>query len=178
MCYTWGVQVSESSLADVDDGPVGRAVWGRRLFLTALFLFVVAGLAGFLGVHTSSKTTSEGDYELTLEYAGIARAGLDVPWQVTVTHEGGFDKELTLAVTGDYFDIFESQGFAPDPSGATRDAHTLYLTFDAPAGDVFTVGYDAYIQPSSQRGRDGSVSVLGPDGQPMATVDFDTWLWP
>jgi hypothetical protein len=172
------VQVSESSLADVDVGPVGRTVWGRRVFVTALFLFVAAGLAGFLGERTSSMTATEGDYELHLEYAGIARAGLDVPWQVTVTRKGGFDKELILAVTGDYFDIFESQGFTPNPSAATRDADTVYLTFDAPPGEVFTVAYDAYIQPSSQQGKDGSVSVLGPGGRPMATVDFDTWLWP
>ena len=173
------MQVSESSLADVDDGPVGRAVWGRRVFLAALFLFVVAGLAGFLGVRTSSSTATEGDYELTLEYAGIARAGLDVPWQVTVTREGGFDKELILAVTGDYFDIFETQGFTPDPSASDQGCATRSTSRSTHReGDVFTVAYDAYIQPSSQRGKDGSVSVLGPDGQPMATVDFDTWLWP
>jgi hypothetical protein len=172
------VQVPEASLADVDESPTGRAVWGRRLFITALFVLVGSGLAGFLGVRTSTSTATEGDYELSLDYASVARAGLDVPWQVTVTRTGGYDKELVLAVTGDYFDIYETQGFTPDPSAATRDADTLYLTFDAPQGEVFTVSYDAYIQPSSQRGNDGTVSVIGPGGEPMATVDFDTWLWP
>ena len=172
------MQVPDSSLADVDQGPEAKAVWGRRVFVAALLLLVVAGIAGFLGVRSASTTATDGDYELTLEYADIARAGIDVPWQVTVTRAGGYDQELILAVTGDYFDIFETQGFAPDPSAATRDADTLYLTFDAPQGEVFTVSYDAYIQPSSQQGRDGSVSVLGPEGQPTATVDFDTWLWP
>jgi hypothetical protein len=172
------VHVPQSSLADVADGPSGGAVWGRRLFLTALVLFVGAGVAGGLGVRTSSATAVDGDYELTVDHASIARAGLDVPWQVTVTRQGGYDEELILAVTGDYFDIFETQGFTPDPSAATRDASTLYLTFDAPQGEVFKLSYDAYIQPSSQRGNDGSVSVLGADGEPMATVDFDTWLWP
>jgi hypothetical protein len=172
------VQVPESSLADVDEGPEAAAVWVRRLFVTALLLLVVAALTGYLGVRTSTSTATDGDYELTLEYADISRAGLDTPWQVTVTHEGGYDQELILAVTSDYFDIFETQGFFPDPSAVTRDADTLYLTFDAPQGDVFTVSYDAYIQPSSQQGKGGSVSVIGADGQPMATVDFDTWLWP
>jgi hypothetical protein len=178
MCYTFGVQVPESSLADVVEGSPAQAIWGRRLFVTVLVLLVLAGIAGFLGVRTSSSTAVDGEYELTLQHASIARAGIDVPWQVTVTRQGGYDKELILAVTGDYFDIYETQGFTPDPSAATRDSETLYLTFDAPPGEVFTVSYDAYIQPSSQRGNDGSVSVLGPDGQPMATVDFDTWLWP
>jgi hypothetical protein len=172
------VHVPQSSLADVPDGPSGGSVWGRRLFLLALVLFVGAGVAGGLGVRTSTAMAVDGDYELTVDHATIARAGLDVPWQVTVTRQGGYDEELILAVTGDYFDIFETQGFTPDPAAATRDATTLYLTFDAPQGEVFTLSYDAYIQPSSQRGNNGSVSVLGADGQPMATVDFDTWLWP
>ena len=95
----------QSSLADVDDGPEPRAVWGRRVSIAALLVFVVAGLAGFLGVRTATSTATEGAYELSVSYASIARAGLDVPWQVTVTREGGYDKELILAVTGDYFDI-------------------------------------------------------------------------
>jgi hypothetical protein len=170
--------VPSSSLADVDEGPEPRAVWGRRVSIAVLLVFVAAGLAGLLGVRTATSTATEGGYQLSISYASIARAGLDVPWQVTVTREGGYDKELILAVTGDYFDIYETQGFTPDPSAATRDADTLYLTFDAPQGEVFTVSYDAYIQPSSQRGDDGTVSVIGPEGRPMATVDFETRLWP
>jgi hypothetical protein len=131
--------------------------------LLLLGLAVLAGLVGILGVHTSTATTSRDGYTLTLRYPGIARAGLDVPWQVTVSHPGGFGQEVTLAVTGAYFDIFETQGFHPQPSAETRDAHTLYLTFDAPPGDTLVVSYDAYIQPASQAGRDGWVEVMDGD---------------
>ena len=148
------------------------------MFIGALLMFVVAGAVGVLGVRVAATTAVEGEYRLSLQHAGLARAGLDVPWQVTVTREGGYGKELVLAVTGDYFDIYETQGFTPEPSAATRDVDTLYLTFDAPSGEVFKLSYDAYIQPSSQRGKGGSVSVLGTAGQPMATVEFETWLWP
>jgi len=64
----------------------------------------------------------------------MARAGLDTPWQVTVTRPGGLGKQVTLAITGDYFTIFETQGFHPEPADETRNAHTLYLTFTAPPG--------------------------------------------
>ena len=59
-----------------------------------------------------------------------------------------------------------------------RDGTTLYLTFDAPDGDVMTVGYDAYIQPSSQVGRDATVSVVDADLATLVSVDIATHLLP
>jgi len=107
----------------------------------------------------------------------VARAGLDTPWQVTVTRPGGLGKQVTLAITGDYFTIFETQGFHPEPADETRNAHTLYLTFTAPPGDTFVVDFDAYIQPSSQQGRSATLAVMR-GGQPMVSLDFDTRLMP
>ena len=122
-------------------------------------------------------TGAQQDYEVSLRHASLARAGFDVPWRVTVRRPGGFGQDLELAVTGDYFDIYETQGFAPEPSESTRDGDTLYLTFDAPEGDTFVLSYDAYIQPSSQIGRDGALSVVV-DGARVATVEFRTRLLP
>ena len=45
-----------------------------------------------------------------MTYPEVARAGLDTPWQVTVEHVGGFEKELTIAVTGSYFGRRRSRG--------------------------------------------------------------------
>jgi hypothetical protein len=91
--------------------------------------------------------------------------------------EDGFDKELTLAVTGDYFDLFETQGFHPEPTESTRDGSTLYLTFTAPESDTFVVAYDAYIQPSAQRGASATVAVV--DGTtPLVQVRYRTRLLP
>lgn len=172
------MDVSPSTLSGVETtARGGLAIWGRRGFLLLLLLFVVAGLLGFLGVRTSTAHTEADGWTVAVEHATVARAGLDVPWQVTVTHPGGFGKELTLAVTGDYFDIFETQGFSPEPSDETRDGQTLYLTFQAPPGDTFVVAYDAYIQPSAQTGRDGTVAVMV-DGDRVATTDFRTRLLP
>ncbi len=153
------------------------ALWLRRAMLSAMALAVAADLLSLLGVRTSTASAQGNGYGLSLHYPSVARAGLDTPWQVTVTHPGGFGKQVTLAVTGDYFNIFETQGFHPEPAEETRDAHTLYLTFTAPPGDTFVVDFDAYIQPASQQGRSATLAVM--DGAtPAVSVDFDTRLMP
>jgi hypothetical protein len=161
----------------LDEGSHTTALWARRVVLAVLALVVVADLLGLLGVHTSTATASRDGYSMSLRYPGVARAGLDIEWQVTVSHPGGFGKELTLGVTGDYFDIFETQGFHPEPSAETRDGHTLYLTFDAPPGDTFVVYYDAYIQPASQQGKSARVAVFD-HGRPAVWIDYRTRLVP
>ncbi|PQP25463.1 hypothetical protein C5613_07790 [Rhodococcus opacus] len=50
-------------------------------------------------------------------------------------------------------------------------------TIDPPPGDTLTLGFDAYIQPSSQLGHSGSVSV-SEKGVDVATLEFTTWLVP
>jgi hypothetical protein len=85
---------------------------------------------------------------------------------------------MTLAVTGNYFDIYESQGLDPEPAAQTADAEFLYWTFDPPpAGETFTVDFDAYIQPSSQWGASGELRLLE-SGTAVATVAFSTALVP
>jgi hypothetical protein len=154
-------------------------VWWRRVFLVVLTLVVVAGLAGLLGVRVATASAEDGAWSLQVQYAATARAGLDVPLEMTVRHEGGFGgKQVTLAFTGSYFDIFETQGFHPNPSDETRDGDTLYLTFSAPPdGDTLVVAYDAYIQPASQVGRGARIAVVD-QGNQVAAVDIQTRLWP
>lgn len=155
-----------------------QGVWWRRLFLVLLAIVVAAGLAGLLGVRDATASADEDGWSLQVRYAAMARAGLDVPFVVTVRHTGGFDKEVTVTLTGDYLDIYETQGFHPEPSGETRDGHTLYLTFDAPpSGDTLVVSYDAYIQPASQIGRDATVAVWV-DQHQVAPVRIKTRLVP
>jgi len=145
--------------------------------LAFLAIGVAGALTGLLGVHTSTVTAQRAGYTMSLRYPAVARAGLDVQWQVTVHHPGGFGNELTLGVTGDYFGIFETQGFHPEPSDETRDGHTLYLTFTAPPGDTFVLYYDAYIQPASQQGKSARVALLD-HGVPAVWIDYRTRLLP
>ena len=154
------------------------ALWMRRGAVTALAALVVASLLGVLGVRMAETTAQANGYDLTLRYPAVARAGLDAEWRVTVGHEGGLPEEIVLAVTGDYFDLFEAQAFHPEPADSSRDEDTLYLTFTTqPGSDLFVVVFDAYLQPAAQRGGAATVTVLEGDDQ-MVSVDYRTRLLP
>jgi len=151
--------------------------WGSRIALSLLLIVVLAGGTSLLGVRTETTGTSGSGYEMSLDYPRIARAGLDVTWQLTVTREGGFGKTLVLAMSASQFDIYEHQAFYPEPDSETRNANDLLLTFVAPPGDTFELSFDAYVQPSSQLGRHGSIAVLD-DGHKVADLSYSTWLAP
>lgn len=153
------------------------AAWGRRGFVLVLLLIVIAGLCGFLGMQKRTASASGGGYHLELTYPHIARSGLDVPWQLTITHPGGFDGPVVVEATASYFDIFESQGISPEPSKETRDGQWWQMTFDKPQGDTLVVAFDIYVQPASQIGRSGTARVLD-HGSPAASIDFTTRLVP
>lgn len=173
-----GERVGGSTVRGLETRAQGRwALWGRIVFLLLMLLLVAVGLLGLVGVRTTTATAHDGPWTVSVAHAAVARAGLDTPWEVRVSREGGFGKELVLAITGDYFDIFETQGFFPEPSDSTRDADTLYLTFRAPPGHTFVLSYDAYVQPASQLGREATLSVLD-EGRRMARVHFSTRLLP
>jgi hypothetical protein len=151
--------------------------WGRRVFIAVLFIVVLAASVGLLGGHTSTATASGDGYRMTLQYPRIERAGIDTLWELKVVHPGGFPGPVTVAVTGSYFDLFETQGFYPTPSATTRDGTNVYMTFTKPPGDTFVVMFDAYIQPYSVFGKKATVSVMR-NGNPVASIHYHTWLVP
>ncbi|MBI9115928.1 hypothetical protein [Sanguibacter suaedae] len=135
------------------------------------------GLFGVLGVRSTTASASGGGYELSVEHASLARTGLDVPWSVRVDRPDGFDEDITLAVTSEYFEMYETQGLDPAPAEETADGTWRYWTFSPPPGTTFTVDFDAYVQPAAQTGRSGTVAVLV-DGEQVVSVDFATRLLP
>jgi hypothetical protein len=168
-----------SSLRDVRPVEAGPRPARWRLVIVGLLVLVVgAGATGLLGVHSTTSTVTSRGYEVTVEYAAVARAGLDVPWQVQVRRDGGFDGPVTLVVTADYFDVYEEQGLDPQPTAESSDGQFLYWTFDPPpTGDRLAVDFDASIQPAAQLGASGEVSVLV-GTERVATTEFHTWLVP
>lgn len=170
---------ADSTLQDVRPATQGnRSALGRRLATAAVAVFVLLGLVGVLGSRNAEASTTQGDWTVTVTYPQVARAGLDVPFQIEVTRAGGLDEQVDLVLDRGYFRIYESQRFFPEPAEESSDAQHLYLTFDAPpAGDTLKISYDAYIQPSSQIGHGGAVAVLV-DDVPTATVAFRTTLLP
>lgn len=172
--------LSGSLLDDVRRGgfsPV--ATWTRRAGLTLLLALVLLGAFGAFGVHSRTvSATGEDGYRLTVTYPQVARAGLDVPWRARVQHPGGVTKDVTLAISTDYFRMFETQGFYPDASDSTNDGTFVYLTFEKPPpGKDFLLDYDAYIQPSAQLGKSATVKLII-DGREVAQTKFRTWLAP
>jgi hypothetical protein len=169
---------TDSTLRDVSrpaDGPPGQ--WPRRIGLLVLLIIVVLGAIGFFGVHSRTVSNSGSGYTLQVTYPQVARSGLDVPWRAQVHHVGGFPNGLTLAVSTDYFRMFETQGFYPDADHVTNDGRFVYFTFDQPRGDTFMLEYDAYIQPASQLGKSATVEAkVG--GHVLARITLHTWLVP
>jgi hypothetical protein len=169
--------VPDSTVEDVLAGPPRGRRWAGRVFLTLLLVVVLAGGTGLLGVRTGSASAERGGYRLTVQYPFIARAGLDTTWRVTVRRDTTLPAKITLAISGGYFNIFETQGFHPDPDTETRDASMLYLTFIAPRADTFVLDYDAYIQPSSQVGHAATLAVIV-GGRQVVSTHFATHLAP
>ena len=155
-----------------------RGLLGRRVAVSVLALLVAAGASGWLGVHAETVHAGSSGYQLTLTYPRVARAGLDVPLEFRLTHAGGFDSDITIAISSNYYDIFEYQGMHPNPSDETSDGSFVYLTFSPPkTGDVFTTSLDTYVQPGSQVGRHAVAEALV-HGLVVARVDYSTLLFP
>ena len=154
-----------------------RARTVRRLFMAALVAFLALGLTGLLGVDTATTTARGGGYELTVTYGRVSRGGLATPWSFEVRHPGGFEGPITVSTDTKYLDLFDENGFDPQPSKSTATAETVIWEFEAPDGDTLGVSLDARIEPSVQWGRTGETSVLV-DGQPVVTVRYKTWILP
>lgn len=170
---------------------VGRrpraALWARRTAATVMLAVVIVGASGLLGVRSDVRTTTassgDGAWTLTVTYAEVARAGWDVPLSIRVTAPGPLaERPVTLTIDRAYLDLFETQGWNPDPASATGDADRVELEFDTPSdADVFQADFDAYIQPSAQLGAGSRITLSTPvDGQDqeVAAVDIHTTLLP
>ncbi len=176
-----GARPADSTLRGVrisEKGWVARwARWGAIVVLVAV---VGLAAAGRLGAHTETVSASGAGFGLTVEYAAVARAGLDVPLRVQVDRLDGsdFDDDVTLEFNARYLSIFETQGFLPDPDQSAAVGDAIRMTFTKPPqGSSFVMNYDAYIQPASQIGTDGRVAVVVDDA-PAVAVDFHTTLLP
>ncbi|MGH2529996.1 MAG: hypothetical protein ACRDH0_11805 [Actinomycetota bacterium] len=74
-----------------------RAV--RRTLITLLAAFVLAGATGLLGVRTDVVASTEGGYEVSLDYPSVTRPGLAVRWILHIVHPGGFDATISVATS-------------------------------------------------------------------------------
>ncbi len=172
---------ARSTLADVRGAESShRAMLGRRVVLVGLGTVVVAGATGLLGLRTASRTVRGEGFTVTLRYPRLARSGLDVTWQVRVESDEPFavGTSVELAVTATYFELFETQGFHPEPASESRDGRWRYLEFTPRTGSAeLVVDFDTYVQPAAQLGRDAALRVLV-DAEQVAELSFTTTLLP
>jgi hypothetical protein len=175
-------QLALPPTADVSTDPATweRGIWWRRLFLGALTLVVVAGLFGFFGVRSRTVSAHSRSAKVTLDvrYAQAARAGLDVPFQIEVHRDGGFDDDVVLAVSSDYLDLFNRNSIDPQPDSETSTGRTIVWRFDSPPTNTFVVTVDMEVQQARHWGRSGTVAVLDSEGHTLAQTSFTTWLAP
>lgn len=154
-----------------------RARTLRRLFMALLLAFLAVGATGLLGVRSRTTTVQDGGYQLTVTYGQVTRPGLATPWSLEIHHPGGFDGPITVSTDTKYLDLFDENGFDPQPSKSTATPDMVMWEFEPPDGDTLGVSLDARVEPGAQWGRVGETSVLV-DGQPVVTAKYRTWVLP
>lgn len=130
------------------------------------------------GVQSDVVRAATAAVELEVEYPTVSRPGLASPLAITITRSGGFDEEVEVAISRAYFGLWDFNGVVPAPQEETADDETVRWTFAAPDGDVFSMQFDARIEPARQGGARGRVAVLEPDGSEAVAVEFTTNLRP
>ncbi len=171
-----------ATAADVSTDPRTweRGIWWRRAFLTVVGLVVVAGLFGVFGLRsrTVQAQSRSGAVSLQVQYAQVARAGLDVPFDIEVHRRGGFDDDVVLQVSTSYLDLFDRSSIEPQPDEETSTSGSIFWTFHRPTTDTLTVSVDMQVQHGKHWGRSGAVAVLTANGRALARTTFTTWLAP
>jgi len=152
------------------------------LFVVLLAAILVAGATGFLGVKSRTTTvTGREGYQLQVRYAQITRPGTNSPWELTITHAGGFNDKVMVETTSEYVDLFDQVTVNPQPSSETANDQVDRWTFDPPQGDdTMTVSLDATVRPDVElRRTDGYAAVyVGGDDTPVAGIAFRTTVLP
>lgn len=173
-------QTQVATLPDPRDEPaVRRARNGRRVALSLIGLVLLLGLAGFLGIRSSTVTARSADgYELSVTHAQVTRAGIAVPFHVTVRHQGGFDEPVTLSISSSLLERFDFQNLYPNPATETATGSRLVYEFDPPPGEVFRLNLDARTAPDQNGSVETYRAALLVDGRQVAQVEFRMWVVP
>lgn len=151
--------------------------WLRRAATLILAVFVIAGAASVFGVSESTVSASGGGYELTVEYSDVSRPGLETPWKVRVVSPGGFDGPVNLRTTAEYLEMFDINGFSPEPDATARDGQFFVMEFARPAGDEFVFSLDGRLSPATQSTESAKTALID-DGRVIAEVAFKTRVMP
>ena len=161
------------------EGHQVRARFLRRVFAVLLIAFVAAGMAGVFGVTSAEARAEGGGYELAVTYGKVSRPGLATPWVVKIRSPGGFDGPITIATTASYFDAFDENGLDPEPSASVGEGDDIVWEFDPPEGELFTLSFDARIEPAVQlQSFAARTALLDASGGEIVSVSYRTRVMP
>ena len=104
--------------------------------------------------------------------------GSNVPFEIKVHRDGGFDGDVVLVVSSDYLALFNQDSIDPQPDSETSTSHNVRWRYDQPPKDTFVVTVDMAVQQGRHFGRSGRVAVLDGSGRTLAHTSFTTWLAP
>jgi hypothetical protein len=150
------------------------------ILLTAIIVVAITDTldwTAITGVSTQTASATGGGYVLDVRYPTVTRPALATPFDIRIERPGGFEGPVDVAVSWDWLEMWDENGWYPTPSSSWADDDHLVMEFDPPPGDVLVIEFDARIQPAQQHGTDGEVAVLA-DDQPAAAVRFHTKVLP
>jgi len=171
----------ESSTIPSEDSGTYR--WERAVrygSLAMIVALVLAALLGFLGVRTSSATSSGSGLSLTVDHSSVTRAGLATPFALVIESVDGspLPPLLTTRVDSAYLAMFDENGLDPDPTSSFQSDEWTWWSFEVPEGSsVLEISFDARLEPAVQWGRSATAAVEV-DGREAVAVEFTTWVVP
>jgi hypothetical protein len=137
---------------------------------------VIAALGQQLGVRTDTVQGTSGDLAVTIRYADRARGALASPFSIDIERRGGFATQIEVRTTQSYLEIFDDNGFEPDPVEMTTEDGYVIWTFDPPPGDTLEIILDARIEPGVF-GRERGTTIVAV-GEDEVTLEYTTWVAP
>ncbi len=158
-------------------GVLARGRAARRAIVALLSLFVLAGLTGYLGPKTATVTVRKGGYTVSVRYPAVTRPGLPIRWEYTVTHAGGFDGPVSLAITFDYLHLFDLTNIEPQAAEATSTSSVVVYSFRPPAGDTLRVSMDATAETGFHE-VPATTTDVAVNGRAVVSIEFDTRVVP
>jgi hypothetical protein len=173
-----GTQEPDSTTPDPEPPDrLRKARATRRALAGVLAAFVILGMFGLFGSKTDGVTATGGGYTLSVIYPRVTRPGLPVRWIYTVRHPGGFRDAIRIATSFEYLNLFDLTNIQPDASSQTASGSTIVWSFEPPAGDEFSVTYDAATEVGLHELPPATASVVV-DGRPVVQVRFKTVVVP
>lgn len=154
-----------------------RRPFVRWALLTALTVFLVAGLLNAFGQRPSTASAAEDAAELEVSAPSRLRSGLYFQTRIRIAASEELE-EATLVLDPDWLEGITLNTVEPAPIGeASRDGRIVLELGRVPAGDEHLLFLHFQVNPTTTGRRTQRVDLY--DGERLlATVDRAATIWP